>query len=149
MRFSQEQQVTMNEEYINMLERNTNTGNLNIEQFTTNLFDESLLDREVNELFNNVNNDNGLDEEIELIRILAWNASGLSNNLDRLITRMKRDGIMFAIVTESWYHPERHIPSICIFNSLAREGFLGRSFTGLPFAFFPFPDLQIARNLRN
>lgn len=118
MRFHQEQQIVRNEEYTDTIQRNTNTGNLNIEQFTTNLFDEALLDRELSDLFNNFNNDNELQGEVERIKVFAWNASGLSNNLDRLIHKMKREGIMIAIVSESWYHPDRHIPDICIFNSL-------------------------------
>lgn len=55
---------------------------------------------------------------LTLIGMLVWNALGLSNNLDRLITRIKTDNILLAIVTESWYHPDRHIPSIFIYNSL-------------------------------
>lgn len=86
-------------------------------QVTTNLFDE-FTNLDLQETFNEFNNINELQESIEILRVMTWNSSGLSNNLDSLIRRMKRDGIQMALVTETWYHPDRHIPDICVYNSL-------------------------------
>lgn len=58
------------------------------------------------------------EEGVEMVRILKWNASGLSRNLDRLISKLKQERIHFAIVTETLHHPDRHIPDVCVINSI-------------------------------
>ncbi len=119
MRSNHEQQTTMTNGDIESVERNTRYGNFNQEQHTTNLFDEILLNLGNNQENNQNININDEQEGAEMIRILAWNASGLSRNLDRLVTKMKRERIHFAIVTETWNHPDRHIPDICTINSIS------------------------------
>lgn len=109
-------QDKMTRERMNNLEENFK-GILNDGQVTTNLFDE-LTNLDLQETFSEINNFNELQENIETMRVMAWNSSGLSNNLDSLIRRMKRDDIQLALVTETWYHPDRHIPDICVYNSL-------------------------------
>ena len=84
MRSNQEQQTTMTNGDIESVERNTRYGNFNQEQHTTNLFDEILLNLGNNQENNQNININDEQEGAEMIRILAWNASGLSRNLDRL-----------------------------------------------------------------
>ena len=64
--------------------------------------------------------DNFINElQVEVVKVMTWNSSGLSNNLDRLIRSLKRDRVHLAIVQETWYHPDRHIPDVCVFNALA------------------------------
>ena len=111
------QQDKMKNEKINNFEEDYLEGIINNGQVTTNLFDE-FTNLDLLETFNEINNLNELQEEVEVMRIMAWNASGLSNNLDSLVRRMRRDGMHLAIVTETWYHPDRHIPDICVYNSL-------------------------------
>jgi hypothetical protein len=111
------QQESIAREILNNMEENFIEGIFNNGQVTTNLFDEftniDLLDTN-----DEINNLNDLQGDVEMMRIMAWNASGLSNNLDSLIRRMKNDEVHLAIVTETWYHPDRHIPDICVHNSL-------------------------------
>lgn len=118
MRSPQERQTTMTNGDIEIVERNTSYGNYNLEQLTTNLFDEILLSLGNNQGNNQMINSNGEQEGVEMVRILAWNASGLSRNLDRLVTKMRNERIHFAIVSETWHHPDRHIPDVCIINSI-------------------------------
>jgi len=118
MRSPQVQQTTMTNGDIDSVERNARYGNFNEEQHTTNLFDEILLNLGNNQESNETININYEQEGVEMVRVLAWNASGLSRNLDRLISKMKRERIHFAIVTETWHHPDRHIPDVCIINSI-------------------------------
>ena len=118
MRSPQVQQTTMTNGDIDSVDRNARYGNFNEEQHTTNLFDEILLNLGNNQENNQTININYEQEGVEMVRILTWNASGLSRNLDRLISKMKRERIHFAIVTETWHHPDRHIPGVCIINSI-------------------------------
>jgi len=111
------QQESITSENLNNIEENLFEGILNNGHITTNLFDE-LTNIDLLNTDNEINNLNGLQEDIEMMRVMAWNASGLSNNLDSLIRRMKSESIHLAIVTETWYHPDRHIPDICVYNSL-------------------------------
>ena len=41
---------------------------------------------------------------------MLWNATGLMPNLDRVVRKLITDDIHFAIVVETWLHPERAIP---------------------------------------
>jgi hypothetical protein len=140
MRSPPEQQITMNVEDTNMIERNgifyreidelinsdnnddNNNNNDDDDDYNDdnnsndNDNDDDNDDNNTND--NNDDDNNESNEVVDRIRMLDWNASGHSNNLDRLITRMKTDNILLAIVTESWYHQDRHIQSICIYNSL-------------------------------
>lgn len=111
MRSPQRQQVTTSNDFINDDQRNS-TGNSFRITDTTN---EVLLNLERFELTEQANE---LQVELETLKIINWNASGLSCNLDRLIRKMKRETIHLAIVTETWFHPDRHIPDICVFNSI-------------------------------
>ena len=115
--FTTDIQEKMKKEKMNNLEKNYLEGILNDGLVITNLFDE-FKNIDLLEAINEVDSLNELQEDVEMVRVMAWNASGLSNNLDLLIKRMKRDDIHLAIVTETWYHPDRHIPDICLYNSL-------------------------------
>lgn len=138
MKSSQVQQTAMINGDINDVERNSRYGNFNQEQHTTNVFDEILLNLENNQE-NNLNiNANDEQEGFEMVRMLVWNASGLSRNLDRLVSLLKRDQIQFAIVTETWHHPERHIPDVCILNSIgAATANLNRGVNGVSIVLNP------------
>lgn len=46
-------------------------------------------------------------------KFMLWNATGLMPNLDRVVRKLITDDIHFAIVVETWLHPERAIPKIC------------------------------------
>lgn len=111
------QQESIASENLNNIEENLFEGILNNGHVTTNLFEE-FTNIDLLNTNNEINNLNVLQGDIEMMRVMAWNASGLSNNLDSLIRRMKREAVHLAIVTETWYHPDRHIPDICVYNSL-------------------------------
>jgi hypothetical protein len=111
------QQESIASENLYNIEVISSEGILNNEHVTTNSFDE-LTNIDLLNINNETNNLNDLQGVIEMMRVMAWNASGLSNNLDSLIRSMKREEVHLAIVTETWYHPDRHIPDICVYNSL-------------------------------
>lgn len=47
------------------------------------------------------------------INIMLWNATGLMQNLDRIVNRMIDEEILFGFVTETWLNPKYSIPSVC------------------------------------
>ena len=49
--------------------------------------------------------------KIKKIKIGLWNATGLQNNLDRLLSTMRELHIDVCVVTETWYHQLSTIPS--------------------------------------
>lgn len=116
MRISQDTQGTVNNEFTTNVHSYTNTGTINLEHNTTNLFRNS--DRD--EINNFINIDDELQEGNGMIRALLWNSSGLSGNLDRLVAQLKIEDIHFAVVCETWFHPDKHIPEICTVNSLSQ-----------------------------
>jgi hypothetical protein len=46
------------------------------------------------------------------LKFMTWNAGGLKNKLDALIRFMDAQQIHFAIITETWFLPERGLPKI-------------------------------------
>jgi hypothetical protein len=108
MRSPPEQQIAMNVEDMNMIERNgifyreideinnsNNDDNNNDDKYSNNNDnDDDNDDYDTNDNSDDDNNDNNninneSNEVVDRIRMLVWDALGLSNNLDRLITRMK------------------------------------------------------------
>ena len=145
MSFQQVQQETENNEYRLNETIYNDYGNLERELFTTNFSIESLLNLEMVETNNLVDE---LQEGIETLRVMTWNASGLANNLDRLVRRMKRDKVHITIVTESWFHPERHIPEVSVFNSIgAVSPNLNRGTNGVSVVINP--DLSNCPHIKN
>ena len=51
------------------------------------------------------------EKDTQKIKVGLWNATGLQNNLDRLIETMKTLEIDVCIVTETWYHQLSIIPT--------------------------------------
>lgn len=52
------------------------------------------------------------------IKIMIWNAGGLTNKFDRLMKTMKKERIHFAVVVETWWRVEGSIPKPCLLNAI-------------------------------
>lgn len=122
MRSNQDTQGTVNEQFTTNVQEFTNTGNIDYDTLTTDLFREfnQMEDMEGIDFFDLQNDFSDVQEGGEIIRVLLWNATGLTRNLDPLITRLKAEDAHFAIAVETWFHPDRHIPDICVMNSVGQ-----------------------------
>ncbi len=65
--------------------------------------------------------DFGTEDDDDMLKFMVWNCSGLLNNVDRLVRFMRREKIHVAFITETWLHPDRHIPSICEFVAVCQD----------------------------
>lgn len=52
------------------------------------------------------------------IKLMLWNAGGLTNKFDRLMEYMKKHGIHFAVVVETWWRLDGSIPQQCTLNAI-------------------------------